>query len=384
MSAADAVPPADLTAWREIPLNRWAFHNIADVLPVAQIEASGDPWALGAASRSLDGFRLHQPDGSSLDLAGFLAATSTDGLVVLLDGQVVHETYGNGTAAHTPHILMSATKSVTGLIVGILHDRGILDADGVVSDLVPEITQTAYRGATLRQLLDMRTGVLLDKDEEQAYAAATGWELAASGPADLHAYFAKMAAPHREHGGPFSYISANTDLLGWALERASGRSFASLVSELLWQPMGAADGAYVTTDHRGAARCAGGLCATVRDLARLGRLVAQDGRRGDRQVVPAAWIDDMAHGGDHQAWAHGEWGKLFGFAGASLRYRGGWYAVDDAPEMLFAMGTHGQNLFVDRAAGLVVAKVSSQNRIDYQALPLTHRGVEEIRRCLRA
>ncbi len=383
--ASNDAPHADLSNWRTAPHSAWAFRNVSAIVPTAAIDsAPDDVWALPAAPRAFDGFKLDFANGSSLDFAGFLQATASDGLVVLHEGRIVHESYHNGAAPHAPHILMSATKSVTGLVVGVLAGRGGLDVDALVTDYVPEVADGPYRGATIRHLLDMRAGVVLDEGQQRAYAAATGWDPTPPGEAtDLHTFFAAMAGPPATHGGPFRYVSANTDLLGWAIERAAGRPFASLAGEVLWKPMGAEDGAYITTDSKGAPRCTGGLCATVRDFARLGQLVLQGGRRGGAEIVPSSWIDDMAANGDRDAWRKGDFAA--GFGGLPMFYRSGWYVIDAQPKILFAMGIHGQNLFVDRANSIVIAKVSSQNDpIDYPAIGLTHRAVAEIRRCLLA
>ncbi len=377
---------ANLSNWRTAPFNRWAFHNIRSILPVAEIEnAPGRTLAFAEAPIALDSFALRLPNGSSLDLAGFLKATATDGIVILHDSRIVYEFYDGGTSKDTPHILMSATKSIVGLIAGILLQRGELDVEAPVSRYVPEIAATAYRGATIRNLLDMRAGVVLDEDQQRAYALATAWEPAAPGTAGLHAFLAQLPASQADHGGSFSYVSANTDLLGWAIERATGRRFADLASALLWKPMGATEPAYITCDRDGAPRCTGGWCATVRDFARLGQLVLTNGRRGSDAIVPESWIDDIAGNGDATAWREGQWGRSFAAISTSMRYRSGWYVIDDEPQILFAMGIHGQNVFVDRANRIVIAKVSSQNSpIDNQALWLTHKAVPELRRCLLA
>jgi CubicO group peptidase (beta-lactamase class C family) len=229
----------------------------------------------------------------------------------------------------------------------------------------------------------MRTGVVFDAEQLRGYGAATGWDPIAigEGPSDLRGFFAQTAGAANPHGGPFRYFSANTDLLGWALERATGKSFAALASELLWQPMSAEHGAAVTLDHHGLARCTGGICSTARDLARVGQLMVQRGRLADRAIIPSEWLDDLSNNGDRQAWKDGEWAKLFAYH--NMSYRGGWYVVDDEPRMLFAMGIHGQNLFVDQANRLVIVKLSSQGMpVDVAAWALTHRAVAEIRRCL--
>ena len=228
----------------------------------------------------------------------------------------------------------------------------------------------------------MRTGVVLDEVQQRAYAAACNWDPVPPGEATagLHAFFERLAAVPKDHGGPFSYVSANTDLLGWAIERATGRAFADLVNTLLWKPMGAAEAAYITVDRAGAPRCTGGLCATVRDFARVGQLVLAKGQCGSTAVVLPAWIDDIAANGDPKAWREGQWGESFAAIAKKMRYRSGWYVVDEEPQLLFAMGIH-----VDAANRIVIAKVSSQNDpIDNRAMWLTHQAVPAFRRCILA
>lgn len=376
---------ADRSNWRTSPFSRWAFNNVDRLLPTAPI--ANDPEhvsELPRAPQSLDGFKLAF-GGSTIDIKAFLTATATDAIVVLLDGKIAFESYANGATDRTPHILMSSTKAVIGLIVGILEQRGEVDTGMLVSTCVPEVSETAYKDATLRDLLDMRTGVVLDQQGQRDHWAAMNWDLPGAAPEGLHAFLSRLNVPARAHGGPFSYVSANTDLLGWAVERIMGRSIATLISDLLWKPMGAEQAAYITVDREGAPVCTGGLCATARDFARIGQLLIDHGRRGGTQVIPEALIDDLAVGGDGQAWAKGEWGEAFAPISRNMRYRSGWYAIDDHPKLLFAMGVHGQNLFVDRANKIVVAKLSSwSERTDHVALPMTHMAVPEIIRRLTA
>jgi CubicO group peptidase (beta-lactamase class C family) len=384
--ATDPVPSdANISNWRSAPFSRFAFRNIRSILRVADIEsAPGSAWALPESPISFDAFALRLPNGAALDLAGFLKATATDGLLILHDGRIAFEFYDGGMERQTSHILMSATKSIVGLVAGILRERGEIDVDAPVTTYVPEVATTAYQGVTLRQLLDMRTGIVLDVHALTAYSAATGWDPVPPGEVpDLHAFYERLAVVHRPHGGPFSYVSANTDLLGWAMERATGRSFAHLVSALLWKPMGASGETYITTDGKGAPRCTGGVCATLRDFARLGQLVLMKGRRGESEIVPERWIDDIATNGDMEAWREGQWRDSFASISRNMAYRNGWYVINDTPQILFAMGIHGQNLFVDAASGIVMAKVSSQAQpVEPQSIWLTHKAVSEFARCI--
>lgn len=375
---------ATLANWRVPPFSRWAFRHVRKFIPVADITCvAGEAWQLPAEPQSLHEFHLFSDRNAPLSLDGFLEETATDALVVMHGGRIIHECYVHGMTERARHIVMSASKSMVGLIAGILQGEGILDLEAPVSALVPEIAGTAYRGATVRHLLDMRAGAVYDDADLRAYAAAGNWQPGGPGaaPADLHAFFENTPGTAIPHGGPFRYVSAHTDLLGWALERATGHPFATLVRRLLWEPLGAEEDAYITLDGRGAPRCTGGLCTTARDLARVGQLLVQDGRRDERQIIPSEWINDIVGNGDARAWRQGEFAA--GFPGMRMHYRAGWYVIDDEPQTLFALGIHGQHLFVDRRNGLVIAKLSSQSSpIDQRTIALTQAAVREIRRCV--
>ena len=384
--SSPSMPLGDVTIanWRTPPFSQLAFQNVRNIIPCAEIANAPQRFrSLDTQLQSFDSFRVRTGDGTFLNLNEFLAATETDALVIMHDGKIACEYYDHGMTVHSRHILMSASKSIVGLIAGILYCSGVIDLDTLVKDIIPEVSHTPYRGATLRHLLDMRTSVGFDEHQLRAYSAATHWDPVAPGElsTDLRSFFESAAGEASPHGGNFRYVSANTDLLGWAIERATGETFADLVSALLWQPIGSADGAYVTVDRKGLARSTGGICASTRDLARVGQLLLDNGRCGDQVIVPQKWLDDILLGGDRQAWASGEWGQLFAYK--SMSYRNGWYVIDDEPKTQFAMGIHGQNLFVDHTNQIVIAKFSSQRiPFDLPVCLLTHRALPEFRSCL--
>ena len=374
-------PPAradqvTLANWRTAPYNRWAFHHVRELVPTAAIpRGAGSAWELSAGPMDLP--------------VGDLAATNTDGIVILHQGRMVFEQYANGMTPSSPHILMSVSKSLIGLLAGIMVERGMLDPNRDVTDVVPELKATAYRGATIRHLLDMRVGVAFDENYLAtsgliiAYRKSTGWNPLVLGEAasDLRSFFGNLTQADGPHGGRFHYVSPNTDLLGWVMERSAGRRFADLMSELLWQPMGAEYDALITVDRLGAPRCAGGLCLTTRDLARVGQLIAQGGRRAGVAVIPQSWIEDIFSAGDPQAWLAGPFVPLF--PGQPIHYRSKCYVVRGERPLFFGFGIHGQHLFVDRSAGLVIAKFSSQAApLDVGRIAETLALVERIRKCL--
>jgi CubicO group peptidase (beta-lactamase class C family) len=342
--------------WRGHPANKWSFRNIEKIIPTAIV--SNDRDAITPLAHA--GTRW-TPSLLQRWLVNF---TSTDALVMLVDGVIAFEYYANGNGPETRHILMSCSKAVTGLLLGILAEERAIAYEAPVTRYVPEITGTRYAGATIRNLIDMRAGVVLDAAEQRAYELAGNWEPAASTPptANLKSFLKSLRGPPATHGGPFRYISANTDLLGWAIERATDRTVADLLGEKLWSPLRAEHSAGITLDQDGLARCAGGFCATARDFARLGQVFLSQGRYGDRQVVPAAVIDDICHNADLSAWAKGELGRILAPVSRNMGCRSGWYIVNEAPRRVFAMGIHGQNLFIDLENRIVVAKLSSWKR----------------------
>ncbi len=355
-----------LANWRTGPFNKWAFHHVREIVPSADIPNDPDNvWVLRESLLDLEGLPVRLDDSETVNLPAVLEETETDAFVVLQGGAVVFERYANGMTRHTPHILMSVSKSMLGLLAGILADQGTLEIDRLATDYVPELVGTAYEGATVRHLLDMRVGVAFDEDYETTsgpiieYRKSTNWNPLAPGEeaTDLRSFLQTLSARDGEHEGRFHYVSPNTDLLGWIIERASGQPYAHLMSTLLWQPMGAERSGYITVDRLGAPRAAGGMCITARDLARVGQLMVQSGQRGAQQVVPAGWINDIATQGSREAWDRGAFAK--DFPGYPISYRSKWYILEGEAPVIFAIGIHGQHLFVDQKNAIVIAKMSS-------------------------
>jgi CubicO group peptidase (beta-lactamase class C family) len=389
----DGFPPraetqVTLANWRTSPFNRWAFHHVREILPTADI--AHDPEnvrELPTQAAALDRLRVTGAKGKTLTLEQILEATTTDGLVVLHRGSIVLERYFGSMTQRSPHILMSVSKSMLGLLAGILVGEGVLNASQLVTDVIPELKLTGWAGATIMQLLDMRTGVAFNEDYLAAsgpmiaYRKAAGWSPLGPGeqPSDLRAFLQELREADGPHGGRFWYVSPNTDVLGWVIERVSGRRYADLLSELFWQPIGAAQNAYITLDRLGAPRPAGGMCATTRDLARVGQMLIEGGSHRGRQVVPTSWIDMISNDGDPEAWATGNLAAYF--QGVPIHYRAKWYVERRTPKTLFCLGIHGQNLFVDRKNEIVIAKFSSQPQpLDIENIELTGNLVSALRK----
>jgi CubicO group peptidase (beta-lactamase class C family) len=348
-----------LANWRSPPFNRWAFHHVRELIPSADIP--NDP----ARVRRLP------LEPRELDLEAFLRETDTDAMALVHRGRLVFEHYANGMSDETPHILMSVSKSMLGLLIGELG----LDDRAAVADLVPELKATAYRDATIRHLLDMRAGIVWDENYLATsgpiveYRKATGWN-PSDGASDLHSFYATLTdtAPH---GGAVHYTSPNSDLLGWVVERVSGRRYADLMSERVWKKIGAERSAYITLDRLGAPRCAGGMCTTLRDLARVGVWLIEH---------RAAFLEGLQQG-DPKAWSAGDLAPYL--PGLPVRYRSQWYVLDGKAPLYFGLGIHGQYLFVDPVNQIVISKFSSHAApMDAARIGLAMRGVSQLRKLL--
>jgi CubicO group peptidase (beta-lactamase class C family) len=359
-------PGVTLANWRQAPWNSWAFHHVPEILPVMRI--AHDPAQLSAlpeAARALGNLEFTGPGGAPRTLARVLPETATDGFLVLHKGRIAFEWYGNDLSPGDPHIVFSVSKSITGILAGILVEGGQLDPDAPVTRYVPEAAGSAYGDCTVRHVLDMNVGIefvenYLDTTSDFArYRAATGWN-PVENPAlavDLHSFLVTLRRDANPHGAKFHYVSPNSDMLGWILERAGGMPYARLLTELIWSKLGAEADAHITVDRLGAPRAAGGICVTLRDLARFGEMVRNFGRVAEQQIVPRWWIEDILHNGDQRPWLATETAAKFLPAG---RYRSQWYMIGNASGAYCAIGIHGQWVYVDPEAEMVIVKLSSQ------------------------
>ena len=375
-------PPAEpnrasLANWREAPYCHWAFHHVREIIPSAKIPNDPiDVWKLESGTI----------DTSSLGLDDAMVKTDSDAVVILHKDKLVHETYRNGMTWRDPHILMSVSKSMLGLVAGTLVERGELAENDLVTKYVPELANTAYAGAKVRDLLDMRAGVLFEEDYLATdgpiidYRFAANWNPVPKDyvASDLRSFMSLLTRSDGPHGGRFHYVSPNTDLLAWVFERATGIRYAELVSERLWRPLGAEAAGYITVDRIGGARAAGGKCLLARDLARVGMMMANGGQRDGKQVVPASWLEDIIKNGDPQAWKDGDFYNKMGQR--EIHYRSKWYIQRDSEPLIFGVGIHGQFLFVDPAKKLSVAWFASRNSpLDTLSFEKTLATIEKMR-----
>jgi CubicO group peptidase (beta-lactamase class C family) len=358
--------PVTLDNWQTAEQVGWTFCHIAEIFPTAMI-SRGSQRAV-PLSRHITPFAdlsCRDADEESTTVGAIMKATETDGWMVVHDGKLVAEQYAGAMEADTLHLLMSVSKSVVGILVGALAGQGVLNVDEQVTTYVSELEHSGYRGATVRQLLDMRSGIAFSEDylnpdaEVRVLEQAVGWAPRRSPdvPKTLRGFLLTLRQDS-PHGGPFNYRSCETDVLGWVCEAAAGQRFHKLASELIWSRLGADFDANIGVDSEGTGMFDGSISAALCDLARFGIMIAHEGTslRND-QVVPEAWIADTFAGGPDSR-------EAFASSPSDTRMPGGmyrnqfWFPWPDR-EVLLCLGIHGQMIFVDRTTGLVAVKVSS-------------------------
>ncbi len=358
MSQPFAIADIPRTDWDRPPWNRWSFQHVGDILPTAAIER-GDARALLRAERDLDGLEVVGLDGRPTTLREFLEATFTDGFLVLRRGAIVYERYFNGMDEGTLHLSQSLSKSFCGALAGILIGRGTLDPDAAVTDVLPELAPTAYRGATIRHLLDMTSGVRFSEDYTDPRShmgrldVASGWKPrpddGGDWPATVFELILSLDAAEAEHGRRFAYRSIETDVLGFALEQVSGRRYPELLSELLWQPLGMEQDGLMTIDPSGFALADGGLNACLRDYGRFGQMIL-DGGAG---IVPAEWIAATRNGD------RSRFGAPYSDVLPGGAYRNQFWIEGPPHQAIMARGVFGQLIHIDWRHETVVVKLSS-------------------------
>jgi CubicO group peptidase (beta-lactamase class C family) len=358
-------PPPDrrisLATWDHYPFNRWSFQNVRSVLPTRAVRH--DPRTvrhLARADIDLRGLITAMPGGGPGPLGHLLPLLDTDGFIVLKGGSICFEMYLNDMTDATLHLSQSVSKSLVGALVGIQIGRGVIDPGSPVERYVPELAGCGYRGARVTDVLDMRSGVrfiedYLDPDCEMGWLdRASGWKPSRPGDPESVYDLVLRLRQDRPHGGRFKYRSIETDVLGWILERTTGRHLCTLMEETLWPPMGAeADGAY-TIDRAGTALGDGGLNATLRDYARFGLLMIEDGWRDDVSIIPAEFVSECRRG-DPSVFDDAERFARFPQACYSRQ----WWVLDQSRGISAALGIFGQMIYLDRSNDLVIVFLSS-------------------------
>ena len=359
----DARPPG-LTGenWQFGPLNRWAYTHIREILPTKDIpNDSSAVQPLPGIDAAADDLTI-EIDGESESLSVAMDSQYVDGILVFKDGRAIVERYAGTLTPERTHLMWSVTKTVTALTAASVAADGLIDLDKTVADYVPELAESGWATDSLRNILDMRDSSDWTEDyaapdstvrrQDCADGLLTG-DMCAGIPVVGNYVFLPQVGHDSSRTGNFIYKSGTTDVMAWVLEAATGQRFADLVSARIWKPIGAERSAGITVDVSGFTLASGGMFATLRDIGRVGLLMIDRGRVGDRQVIPAEWMDDIFEQPGDPDWTG------FRLAGTDPYYRSFVWGIGDGRGTVNAEGVHGQFIYVAPATNTVIAVFSS-------------------------
>jgi CubicO group peptidase (beta-lactamase class C family) len=355
------VPPR--MDWDRPPWNRWSFQHVREILPTAEVwRGNGPVRTLPRVDFNLDGLAVTDSAGSPTTLLGLLDEQYTDGFLILKHGAVAYERYFNGMTERTLHLSQSVAKSFTGMVAGILVERGLLDVNAQVTTYLPELAETGWRGATLSQVLDMTTGTRFSEEYINPYSdvgqvdVASGWkpipadsEPAFKWPRHMWELVLGLTETDRAHGELFSYRSIETDVLAFCMERVTGKRLPQLLSEEIWQKAGMEESACMTVDVAGFVLADGGLNACLRDYGRFGQMILEKGAG----VIPPSWIDATRKGN------HDIFKEPYTFSMPQGAYRNQFWIEDPVSKAILAKGVFGQLIYINWNYNMVAVKLAS-------------------------
>ena len=368
-SAEESDRPANLTleSFQFGPVNRWTFSHMREIIPTVNIPRDTNRFLVLNNSDDLVADFSVEFQGRKQSIDEIAVHQFIDGLLIIKDGEIVVENYYGHLTQDRPHLMNSVSKSIVGLVAGKLAAQGVIDLEKPVSHYVPALAKSGYGPDSLQTLLDMRDG----SDYTETYAdftttfrlqdCAIGWTDAdycpKNGPIGLYEFLPTVGR-EKSKLGTFSYRSGSTNVIGWVLEAVTKQSLAELISEHIWQPMGAEFDANITVDEGGFVLADHGISATLRDLGRMGLLVLNDGKAFGNEVIPSKFIQDIRGQQGDPKWPYP------GLGGYKPYYRSFWWGEGNPGGDISGYGIHGQFVRVVPEAGLVITMYSTWPRAD--------------------
>lgn len=300
---------------------------------------------------------------NKMSWAASLWKNYTDGILILHKGKIVYERYFGALKEDRVHAVMSLTKSFTGTLASILVSEGLLNDNKLVSYYVPELKNSAFGDATVRQVMDMTTALKYSEDYADPHAEIWAFSAAGNpfpkpkdyrGPIGYYAYLETVKKAGK-HGEAFGYKTVNADALGWIISKVTGKSVAQLLSEKIWSRIGMEQSAFYQVDALGIPFAGGGFNAGLRDLARFGQLILNKGNWNGKQIIPQQAIEDIEIGGSKEKFAKSDHPLLKGWS-----YRDMWWITENAHHAFTARGVYGQTIYIDPKAQMVIVRLASE------------------------
>lgn len=347
------------------PQTRWSFAHMGELVPTVKVSRGTGPIArLPMALRTDIDAVTFTPLGRTEQMSWARAFEDVygDAVMILHKGKIVYERYHGVMTPDQPHIAFSVTKSYFGTLAEMLITEGKIHETALVSRYVPELVKSGFGDATVRQVLDMTTGLAYSEDYTDPNADIAKFAIAVGGAPAPAGYTGPRAAydylptvpKMGSHGEGFTYKSVNTEVIGWIIARVTGKRAHEVLSERIWSKLGAEHDAQIMIDSAGVAFTAGGLNLTLRDMARFGETMRLGGRFNGKQIIPGSVVAKMTAGARKSDFATAGYKTLPGWS-----YRSQWWVSHNPHGAYMARGIHGQAIYIDPKAEMVIARFAS-------------------------
>ncbi len=329
------------------------FNNMHRIFPVATMTASPTPRPFPAGA-PFELPRTFSHEGTDRSVETFLDETDTVALLVIENGAMRLERYRLTGSPTTTWASMSVAKSFTSAALGIALEEGLFGGvEEQICDYLPELHGSAYDGARIKDVLQMSSGARWNEDYSDPDSDINRFIAVFAHGGSFNALAATLVR-QREPGTYNLYNSTDTQVLGMLLKKVAGRSIRDYVEEKIWHPLGMEDDAHWLLDSEGMEMAFGGLNATARDYARLGELYRVNGRLGDTQVVPEAWVKaSLTPDGPHLL------PGVSDLSDSAFGYGYQWWLMDGDEGEFSAIGVYNQFVYVNPARNLVIVKLSA-------------------------
>ncbi len=362
--------------YRQYPFNKWSFHNISAPFNMLTIPREGQVASLGEEDHAeLGQLELTDGFGKTRTVEHILADTDTDGIVVLRDNAVLFERYYGDMNRHDHHIWFSATKSLVSTAIGILVEEGKIKLSDSPAKYIPELKGSGFERTTIQNVLNHSSAIDfkenytdLDSDFLKYYGPALNLAYVPGGrdaqPESTSIYGVHDFLTHfvREDkalqpGEEFDYNSANADVIGWLVARVSGMPLHDFLQEEIWSRLGAEHDALIAVDRAYMPVATGGMTTTLRDAALFGQMILKRGQVNGQQVIPANWVDQSLRVSEKDTQKMKSNAKYQDNSWTA--YKNMWWIIDHEQGEYAAVGVHGQVIYINRSANVVIAYFSS-------------------------
>lgn len=383
MDGFPATPESQVTLMNamEIPYNNWTFRN-ASIFPTLMIPRGGDIYKFPEMkSTTIEEYKVPRTNGQTV-VETFMN-DGMDGVIVIKDGVVRYERYFGDFKPHDRHIWASSTKSLTAMVAGQLIEEGKLDLNKTIEQYLPEMKGGAFEGLTVQQVLNMVSALDYSEDYVDLSPGTVHYEyfrrIGLTPAFDLMALdprtddtprgnweFIPQMQRHADKtpGEVYEYHSPNVDVIGLIMSRITNTPLNELFSEYVWQKLGTEHDAQIMVDAAFNPIATGGMLSTLRDFAKFGYTILNDGAFNGQQIFPKSFINDTynlekenynagqksIYRNDSEAITYDEHFRA---------YKNFWWVHDGDKQIMTARGIYGQTIYIDKSNDVIIASFSS-------------------------